>query len=168
MKYVLVLALSVAFLALGGDGYFIVKNQSLNQQLDSAVERNSMLTQELTTFQKTDLGKEIEILKLKLASLEKEAAGLKTKVTTYEANAPKATLYLRVIEEIRLTYFGGNSPWDLAPIKARVDAVADKKLSQLWVEAERTTDPKRGSYSPNEVGALTSYIVTRINEMLKI
>ncbi len=168
MKLVLILVLGVAILALGGGSFFLIKNQSLNKELNSAGERNSTLTQELATYKNTDQGKEIEILKLKLAASEKEARELKTKVTTYETNVPKAISYLGVIEELRKTYFGGNSPWDLSPIAAKVTAVAEKKLSQLWAEVEKTTDPQRGSYSPNEVGALTSYIVTRISELLRL
>lgn len=168
MKLVLILASSVAILALGGNGFFLVKNQSLNQQLNEAGAKNSTLAQELSNYKNTDLGKEIEILKLKLASSQTEATALKTKVTTYETNTPKAISYLGVIDEIRRTYFGGSSPWDLEPIETKVAAVADKKLSQLWVEVKKSTDPQKGSYSPNDVDALTLYIVTKISELLRI
>ena len=168
MRLVLILALFVAILGLGGAGFLIVKNQSLNEQLNYAGKQNSTLTQELSTYKNTDLGKEIEILKLKLASSQIEAAGLKTKVTTFETNVPKAINYLGVIDEIRRTYFGGSSPWDLEPIEAAVTAATDKKLSQLWAEVKKSTDPQKGSYSPSDVGALASYLVTKINELLKI
>lgn len=184
----LLVVLIIAGLGLLGTGVFFSKSQSskkaaaeltgklaiANQALSDLKEQNSELEKELIAFKNTDLAKEVELLNLKLANTKKELAdsqfaesNLKSQVETLKSNLSQIRPYNEAIDVIRQMYFGpGPSASGIAKIDAKIAALKDIEISNLWGQAKASINLEQRSWSGQYEGEVLGAIISRIRNLL--
>ena len=187
MKIPLTIFIVVAILGLGGTVFLFTQRQSLTAEnttlqgklgdVEKTVaglkDEKIKIEKELAVLKSTDLGKEVELLQLKLknaerdlATAEKDTTGLKNKVNNLEANLGKITPYLDVTSAIEQSLSAPFTASSLANIDTKVSALHDSQITSLWLKGKGTVDTWRQSWMPSDVFPVIFLINFRIRNLL--
>ena len=187
MKTLLAAFILIAVLGLGGAVFFFTQRQSLTVEntalqgkLESAEktvaglkDEKTKVETELAVLKSTDLGKEVELLQLKLknaerdfAAAEKDTTGLKNEVNNLEANLGKITPYLDVTSAIEQSLSAPFTASSLANIDTKVSALQDSQITSLWLKGKGTVDIWRQSWMPSDVFPVIFLINAKIRDLL--
>ena len=187
MKTLLATFILIAILGLGGAVFFFTQRQSLTTEntamqgkLENAEKTVAGLKDEkikveteLAVLKSTDLGKEVELLQLKLknaerdlATAEKDTTSLKNKVNNLETNLNKITPYLDAVSAIEQAL---SAPWSassLANIDTKISTLRDSQITSLWLKGKETIDLAKQSWGPTYVFNAIFLISSRIRNLL--
>lgn len=162
-------------------GIFFAQNSSLKKEAKTLQSELTKTQKSLTEaekkliyYQNTDLAKEVEILKLKLATAEKDLAAsvdqvssLQKRVDTLEANSDKIQLHLEAINAINEMFFGsGPSEKGVAQIDVKIAALKDSEITNLWQQAKAGIDTEKRSWGGDSIGRTLDKITSRVSDLL--
>lgn len=163
-------------------GFFVFQNQRLWRDLNRAQDELLKLAEEkqavenaLTTLESTDLAKEVELLTLKLATVEKErvAAGeetarLRAAQDNLRVRLERIPRALGVLDAMQAMYFGsGPTAAGIARIDGAASALGDAEITGLWTAAKATIDLEKRSWSGMLEGRVFSALLSQIREALR-
>ena len=150
MKLFIIILIIIAFLGLGGAGYFFWQNQALESKTAKLKDEKSNVEKEFAVFKVTDFAKENEILTLKLkaaekdvsqrdekiATIQKDLAGAQSRIAMLEVNLKKIKSYTAILVAFNHWQYDG-SPYhildrDTSKIDAAIATLGDSEISQLW------------------------------------
>ena len=170
-KYIVIISVIVAILAIAAVGVLFWKNQKLTQE-KAGVEK------ELAVLKSSDLAKEVGLLSFKLKTAEKslsesesEASRLGSRVQTLETNLNKIKPYLSAIDAVQKVITGeiGITKTSLANADPKISALKDSEISDQWRKAKDYINfdgDRVSSYDQRFFGYAISAIISRIFNLL--
>lgn len=187
MKPVVIIFIITTLIGLGGAGFLFSKKQTLvsekmalEQNLASLKDEKAKTNTELAVLKSTDLAKEVELLQFKLKTAQKDLALAEIKIDTLgkdfskeqkrvkiaEANLGKIKPYLDVVDDVQDTYFKYIATESaLDRIEAKIKALGDQEIFELWAETRRQTTPN--SSNPSATSAVIARAISLIRNLLK-
>lgn len=177
----------VAVLALGGAGYFYIQNTSsqnaitkINQELLQRKDEKSALETELVVLKSSDLGKEVEILQLKLQTAERDFAakekeliavtqeklGLASQLQTARANSVKIRARLDAIDAIDRMVGAGPNAGSVAAADSKISVIQETGITEAWAIAKRDIDFVKMSWNGNTIADAVIVITRSIRNLL--
>ncbi|MDO8663944.1 MAG: hypothetical protein Q7K44_00090 [Candidatus Liptonbacteria bacterium] len=150
----------------------------INQELLQRKDEKSALETELAIFKNTDLGKEVEILQLKLDAKEKERAEIQKNftmtsmtLTTLRDNLKRIPNITRALSLMSGT-FGKQPPvcfnaTDRASIDRELSIVGDVAWQEKWSRFIADTDSKNCSMSPQQFFTAVDYGFEKIASLVR-
>ncbi|MDO8600365.1 MAG: hypothetical protein Q7R73_01945 [bacterium] len=180
-----ILYIGIAAAGILGSIFFLVQSRNAEQELAKAEEsyavlqdEKSALETEFAIFKNTDLGKEVEILQLKLDAKEKERADIQKNLTM--TNTTLATLRnnLKLIPNITRALslmsgtFGKQPPEcfnaaDRTAIDRELSIVGDAAWQEKWSRFIADTDSKNCSMSPQQFFTAVDYGFEKIASLVR-
>lgn len=187
MKPAVIIFIITTLLGLGGAGFLFTTNRTLisekivlEQNLAGLKDEKGKVDTELAVLKNSDWAKEIELLRLKLKTAEKDLASAEINIDTLgrdlsreqqraktaEANLGKIKPYLDVVDDVQDTYFKYiATETALNRIEAKIKALGDQEMFELWTETRRQTTPN--SSNPSATSAVIARAIFLIRNLLR-
>lgn len=179
MKIILSLVVC-AVVFLGGAGYFVRQSQLLQNQLANLKEEKSKVETEFALFKATDLAKEVELLQLKLKTVNRdfavkekelvatlqEKAGVTLQLQTARANSTKIRSRLDAIDAIDRMVGAGPNAETAATVDSKVATVKDASVTEAWTAAKQDIDFVKMSWNGNTIADVVMALTRSIRNLL--
>lgn len=175
----------IAVAAILAGVFFFMQSWNAEKKLTEAEEsyavlkdEKSVLETELAIFKNTDLGKEVQILQLKLDAKEKERVEAEKNFTTTETALTTLRNSLKLIPNITRALslmsstFGKQPPdcfstADRAAINRELSIVGDATWQEKWARFIADTDSKNCSMSPQQFFTTVDYGLEKIISLVR-
>ena len=179
--------IAAIILALGAGGYFVWHNQVLSTQLSKATEQvaelkeaKSKVETELAVLESSDLGKEVELLQLKLKTAERdftakekelaialqEKTNLVNQLQAARAISAQIRARLDAIDATERMVGSGPNAGSVAAVDQRIAAVKDIGVTEAWTIAKRDIDFARMSWNGNTIADAVMALTQSIRNLL--
>lgn len=174
----LILIAIIGVLIVGGLIFYIFRQNSQLEAVKKAQaalnEEKVQLEKDLIFYKNTDLAKEVEILKLKLDTKEKELAdskgqvsNLQAKVVRLETNAPKIKTRVEIIAAIEKMFIGsGPTAAGVSSVDTKVASLGDSALSDAWEKAKSQINLNARSWEPQPINDVVDLITSQVRDFL--
>ncbi|KKT82381.1 MAG: hypothetical protein UW79_C0007G0003 [Candidatus Yanofskybacteria bacterium GW2011_GWA2_44_9] len=176
--FVVMIVFAVGGIAVAG--YFYVQNSKLGveaSQLKNEVlqlkEEISQLEDEkteaetaLAILKATDLAKEAELLRLKLANIEKELNSSNQMVSELSTNMSKIRPYTDATTTIERFFNAPFTQKGLADIDTKISVLQDMEVSNRWMNARGTVDFANNGWGPHDFFQVVFLLNSRIKSLL--
>lgn len=147
------------------------QNSLLQTQVSSLKDEKTKLEKDLIFYKNTDLAKEVEILNLKLKTVEEDLTSTKATLAKLQKGVtgiPKITH----IASMMMETFGKQPPncfsaTDKASISQELNLLGDKGWISKWEDFINDTDAKNCSMSPDKLEQAVNYGLTKISDVVK-
>lgn len=175
-KTMAIIAVATAVITLTMAVIFFSQSRTAQNQ---ALELQTSLNQaekDLIYYKNSDLGKEVELLNLKLKDAQEDLAASQTEATaaegrvkSLEASLAKIPAYLSAIDALEdLTANEGPTAAKMSVVDARINALADQTVSSRWYggSGRSSVDVERRSWGTG-IYETEKVLTARIRELIK-